>query len=106
MKQRRLKITGIFIPFDRPLVEEEITACSIENPFQHAPFRLTVERIGFFMTKGKTFYYLDSLGKEVPVRVYQAKHKKRFCIQANTEAATSLLSLPLIAGSPPSSSRT
>lgn len=97
MKQRRLKITGISIPADRPLVEEEITECYIENPFQHAPFRLTVERIAFFIQKGKTFYYLDPLGKEIPVRVYTAKNKTYSLIQTNADTDASLLSLPLAA---------
>lgn len=94
MNQRRLKIIGIFIPNDRPNAEKEITECYIENPFQQFPFRLTIERIAFFIQKGKKFYYLDPFGKEISVHLDTPEKKEGFNIQTHADAPNSLLSLP------------
>lgn len=94
LKQRRLKIIAISIPNDRPITENEIVECQIENPFQQTPFRLSIDRIDFFLKKGKTFYYLDSNGKEINIKVHTATDRVDSMIQTVTKTHDSLVFLP------------
>lgn len=96
MKQRRLKIIGISIPVGRPLIEAEIVECHIENPFQQTPLCLSLDRIAFFIKKGKIFYYLDSHGQETQVKIKASAPTGDLMIQTTTtETPDSLLYVPL-----------